>query len=113
MSRIPDTIPEGWSPHEDYEGMIGRVEHYGLTGVCSIDGVLDDDPLPDGEYMHMSISRQYQVPGWKECGRYVWESGLFDKERPIMMILWPPKEANQGFDNVFHFWQRLETEGSD
>lgn len=105
MARIPDTIPEGW---EIGPALITRDEHYGLHAVCSIDEITKDDPaLPNGHYLHMSISRPYQTPGWKECSRYVWESGLFDEARPIVMVLWPRKETAQGFPNVLHFWQRL------
>ena len=104
MGIAPDTIPEGWTEATD---RITKTEHYGLFVVCSVDKVTDGS-LPSGEYTHMSISRPHQTPGWKECSRYVWESGLFNNERPIVMILWPPNEAKLGFANVFHFWQRVE-----
>jgi len=106
MGSLPDNIPEGWEKHTGMPGQaesaITKTEAYGLHAVCSIDAI-DDGTLPNGEYLHMSISRPHQTPGWKECSRYVWESGLFDSERPIVMILWPPKEANLGFAIIIFF----------
>lgn len=100
-----DTAP--FKPLETLEGWDEYAECVVKTWPSGLHAVFSHDLDAEGErkWLHMSVSRANQYPGWDELKRVVWTKGLFDPDKDVTMAMPRLEEQAVSYPYVLHFWQ--------
>ena len=98
QNRIPSVIPIGWV-QQAISGtqFIQDVKGESATGLRILYSI---DPIGKGKWeKHMSISRQDRYPSWEEMKEKIFNSGLFNPNKSVFMVL-PPKNKPEEYVNI-------------
>lgn len=106
--NMPLVIPCGWKP---YAGVgVYKETVSGLLAIYSIDthsmADLDCPPMGSGKYNHISISQKDKYPEWDEMRDFIYDCGLFDGDRDVVMFLPRKEDYVNVHKNCFHFYQK-------
>lgn len=109
QNRVPRVIPSGWVQRAMGPAQF-IVDERGerCTGLRILFSI---DPIGNDKWeKHMSISRQSKYPSWEEMKDIIYNSGLFDPNKSVFMVL-PPKSKPDEYVNVhencFHWQQEI------
>ena len=116
-NRAPAIVPPGWESYTQevaYGLFRGIRRRYpgDIRALFSIDPTSPIEAFAETakEWRHLSLSKRDEYPDWDSMKRICYTCGLFDRHKPIVMLL--PAESRPGdyvniHPNTFHWWQPI------